>query len=211
MGHSKTYFSLENLIFQKLSGTAEITCVFHAFDVCNTFLRFYRCTAMTSDWKTRFSKPCLQEPKSNVLWWFWCLYYILYYIGYVATRILSMMRHWKTQFLESCCEQLKSSLVQVSALYRHKCTLLIMSHRKTRLSKNYCVKLSSPVFTMILMSLVILQVFCAIQTKTRFLHYGSLGNLIFWKLKKKAAQFTCFMVVSTPVVQTCLTTAWRTQ
>ena len=37
-----------------------------------------------------------------------------------------------------------------------------------------------------------------------------------WKLdflkveKKKAAQFTCFMVVSIPVVQTCLTTAWGT-
>ena len=29
--------------------------------------------------------------------------------------------------------------------YRHKCTLLIMSHRKTRLSKNYCVNLNSPV------------------------------------------------------------------
>ena len=47
-------------------------------------------------------------------------------------------------------------------------------------------------FTMILMSLVILQVFCAIQTKTRFLHYGSLGNLIFWKLKKKSCSINLF-------------------
>ena len=60
MGHWKT-------IFQKYLETAEITCFFHAFDVFSIFLRFYRCTAMTSDWKTRFSKPCLQEPKSNVL------------------------------------------------------------------------------------------------------------------------------------------------
>ena len=64
--HFLHHGSLENLFFtgklvflQKLSGTAEITCVFHAFDVCSTFLSFYRRTAMTSDWKTRFSKPCL--------------------------------------------------------------------------------------------------------------------------------------------------------
>ena len=65
--HFLHHGSLENLILQKLSGTAEITCVFHPFDVCSTFLRFYRCTAMKSDWKSRFSKPRLQEPKSNVL------------------------------------------------------------------------------------------------------------------------------------------------
>ena len=65
--HFLHHGSLENLIFQKYLETAEITCFFHAFDVFSIFLRFYRCTAMTSDWKTRFSKPSLQEPKSNVL------------------------------------------------------------------------------------------------------------------------------------------------
>ena len=47
-------------------------------------------------------------------------------------------------------------------------------------------------FTMILMSLVILQVFAAYKRKRVFSIMGSLGNLIFWKLKKKSCSIHLF-------------------
>ena len=64
--------------------------------------------------------------------------------------------------------------------------------------------------TMILMSLVILQVFAAYKRKRVFSITGHLETWFSESWKKKAAQLTCFMVVSIRVVQTCLTTAWRT-